>query len=251
MTDTEEMNGTSDSKAQASPDPFYTRWEEKVKSYHLPRAEINKLVMEYLVKEGFKDAVLTFQEETGLDPGVNMASMDDQIKIREAIEAGRIQDAVEMVNDVDPEILDTDPTLYFHLQQQQLLELIKTGDMERMLEYACTELSARGEENPSFLDELEQSLSLLAFEDPTSSPFAELLQSSQKLKVVSEVNAALLTSQDQEPLSKLVTLMKLVLWSQGHLEKKGLAFPKLANIADGKLQPAPKPSSSNSNSVQS
>lgn len=32
-----------------------SQWEEKVKAYHLPRAEINKVVMEYLVKEGFKE----------------------------------------------------------------------------------------------------------------------------------------------------------------------------------------------------
>ena len=38
---------------------------------------------------------------------------------------GSIQEAVELVNDVDPEILDTNSTLFFHLQQQQLLELIK------------------------------------------------------------------------------------------------------------------------------
>ena len=153
------------------------QWEEKVKAYHLPRAEINKVsarrarvyltmltvnilpsqvVMEYLVKEGFKDAVAAFQEESGINPGVNMSALDDQIKIRDAVEAGislpistmrqsvpsalshsflsslplsahagAIQEAVELVNDVDPEILDTNSTLYFHLQQQQLLELIK------------------------------------------------------------------------------------------------------------------------------
>ena len=231
-----EMEVTADPKRKSTPESMFTGWEEKVKSYRLPRTDIDKLVMDYLVKEGFKDAVLAFQAETGLKPGVNMAHMDDQIKIREAIEAGRIQDAVELVNDVDPDILDTNPTLYFHLQQQQLLELIKTGDVERILEYSCTELAARGEENPSFLDELEQSLSLLAFEDPTSSPFAKLLQSSQNLKVVSEMNAALLSSQDQEPMSKLVTLMKLVLWSQEQLKKRGFPFPMLADITDGKLQ---------------
>ncbi len=31
------------------------QWEEKVKAYHLPRAEVNKVIMEYLVKEGFKE----------------------------------------------------------------------------------------------------------------------------------------------------------------------------------------------------
>ncbi len=236
MTDIEEVDSSNESKSQAGPGSFHTKWEEKVKSYHLPRAELDKLVMEYLVKEGFKASVQAFQTETGIDPGVNMAIMDDQIKIREAVEAGNIQTAMELVNDVDPEILDTNSKLYFHLQQQQLLELIKKGDMERVIEYATTELSARGEENPEFLSELEQSLSLLAFTDTNTSPFAELLQPSQKLKVVSELNAALLASQDQEATSKLSTLMKLVLWTQDQLEKKGVEFPKLANIADGKLE---------------
>ena len=44
--------------------------------------------MEYLVKEGFKDAVAAFQEESGIDPGVNMSTLDDQIRIRDAVEAG-------------------------------------------------------------------------------------------------------------------------------------------------------------------
>ena len=231
----ERMKTSIELKAQSSAESFYRKWEEKVKSYHLPRAEIDKLIMEYLVKEGFKDAVLSFQSETGIDPGVNLAIMDDQIKIREAIGTGNIQEALELVNNVDPEILDTNPKLYFHLQQQQLLELIKKGDMLRVLEYASTELSARGEENPEFLDELEQSLSLLAFGDTSSCPFSDLLQPSQKLKVISELNAAILASQDQEPTSKLGILMKLVLWTQGQLEGKGLEFPKLLNIADGKL----------------
>ena len=46
--------------------------------------------MEYLVKEGFKDAVAAFEEESGINPGVNMSMLDDQIKIRDAVEAGRL-----------------------------------------------------------------------------------------------------------------------------------------------------------------
>lgn len=228
-----EVSTTPASKPSSSVDQ--TQWEEKVKAYHLPRAEINKIIMEYLVKEGFKEAVLSFQKESGVEPGVDMAMLDDQIKIRGAIESGAIQDAVELVNDIDPEVLDTNPSLFFHLQQQQLLELIREGKTEQVLKYAQSELSARGEENPEFLDELEQSLGLLAFDDATSCPFSELLQPSQRLKVISELNAALLASHDQEVLSKLSTLMKLVLWSQDQLEKKGITFPKLSNIADGKL----------------
>ncbi|XP_064392134.1 glucose-induced degradation protein 8 homolog [Halichondria panicea] len=212
------------------------QWEENVKSHHMPRADLNKLVMEYLVKEGFKDAVLSFEGESGIDPGVDMKILDEQIKIRAAVESGSIQDAVELVNDVDPEILDTNPKLFFHLQQQQLLEYIRQGDVEKVLDYAQKELSARGEENPEFLEELEQTLALLAFDNTSASPFSELLEHPQRLKVVSELNAAVLASQDQTSESKLGMLMKLVLWAQDQLTKKGLKFPKLANIGSCKLE---------------
>lgn len=223
------------SSSTVEPTVDVVHWKEKVKSYHLPRAEINKLVMEYLVKEGFKDAVLSFQTESGIDPGVDMGILDEQIKIRAAVESGSIQDAVVLVNDVDPEILDTNPKLFFHLQQQQLLEYIRQGDIEKVLDYAQKELSARGEENPEFLEELEQTLALLAFDDMSASPFSGLLEHSQRLKVVSELNAAVLSSQDQDSESKLSMLMKLVMWTQEQLSKRGLKFPKLTNIATCEL----------------
>lgn len=49
-----------------------------------------------------------------------------------------------------------------------------------------------------FLEELEKTVALLAFEDVASSPVGELLDISQRLKTASEVNAAILTSQSHE-----------------------------------------------------
>ena len=46
--------------------------------------------MEYLVKEGFKEAALEFQKETGIDPGLDGSLMDQQISIRKAVEAGDV-----------------------------------------------------------------------------------------------------------------------------------------------------------------
>lgn len=54
------------------------------------------------------------------------------------------------------QILDTNPQLFFHLQQQRLIELIRNGKVEEALEFAQEELAPRGEENVRFL-----SLSLL------------------------------------------------------------------------------------------
>lgn len=50
----------------------------------------------------------------------------------------------------------------------------------------------------SFLEELERTVSLLAFEDVSSCPVGELLDISQRLKTASEVNAAILASQSHE-----------------------------------------------------
>ena len=48
------------------------------------------------------------------------------------------------------QILDTNPQLYFHLQQQKLIELIRVGKINEALEFAQEELAPRGEENVSY-----------------------------------------------------------------------------------------------------
>lgn len=42
--------------------------------------------------------------------------MDNRIKIRDAIQSGRIEEAIALVNQLHPELLDNDRHLYFHLQ---------------------------------------------------------------------------------------------------------------------------------------
>jgi hypothetical protein len=49
-----------------------------------------------------------------------------------------------------------------------------------------------------FLEELERTVALLAFEDSANSPVSDLLDISQRQKTASELNAAILTSQSHE-----------------------------------------------------
>ena len=44
------------------------------------------------------------------------------------MDQGNIDLVTQMVNDFDPELLDMKPTLYFHLQQQKLIELIRSSE---------------------------------------------------------------------------------------------------------------------------
>lgn len=49
-------------------------------------------------------------------PTVDLYSLDDRIRIRDAIMSGRIQEATAIINQLHPELLDNDRYLYFHLQ---------------------------------------------------------------------------------------------------------------------------------------
>jgi hypothetical protein len=56
-----------------------------------------------------------------------------------------------------------------------------------------------------FLEELERTVALLAFEDSANSPVSDLLDISQRQKTASELNAAILTSQSHEKGRQSVT----------------------------------------------
>jgi len=184
--------------------------------------------MNYLVVEGYKDAAEKFQKESGTDPGVQLDLITERTAIRQAIQRGQIEAGIERVNNLNPQILERDPKLVFHLKQQRLIELIREGDIDKALLFAQEEMAPTGEQNPEFLEELEKTMSLLAFEDTTKSPseLSLLLDNSQRHKTAGELNAAILTSQAQEKQPKLTTLLRTLLWSQQHLSQK-VNFPQI------------------------
>ncbi|KAG5246908.1 protein GID [Salix suchowensis] len=180
-------------------------WERKLNDVRIRKEDMNKLVMNFLVTEGYVDAAEKFQMESGAEPDIDLATVTDRMAVKKAVQCGNVEDAIEKVNDLNPEILDTNPQLFFHLQQQRLIELIRNGKVNEALQFAQEELAPRGEEDKvenfcsiAFLEELERTVALLAFEDVSNCPVGDLLDISQRLKTASEVNAAILTSQSLE-----------------------------------------------------
>ncbi|XP_072022063.1 glucose-induced degradation protein 8 homolog [Amphiura filiformis] len=210
-------------------------WMERLQGMHITRADMNKLIMNYLVTEGFKEAAEKFQQESGTKANADLDMLADRVEIREAIQEGRIEEAIARVNDIHPELLDNDRYLYFHLQQQHLIELIRKGNLEGALDYAQTHLAERGEENSEILPELERTLALLAFENPETSPFADLMHPSQRQKVSSELNSAILEAENRASTPKLANMLKLLLWSQDQVDSKKVKFPKMKDLAKGEF----------------
>ena len=64
------------------------------------------------------------------------------------MQKGEVEDAIDRVNDLNPEILEHDSKLFFHLQQQRLIELIRQKEVDKALLFAQEYLAPLGEENP-------------------------------------------------------------------------------------------------------
>jgi hypothetical protein len=210
-------------------------WEKMLDEVKINKTDLNRLVMNYLVIEGYKDAAERFAVESGLPPTVDLAHIEERMNIRNAVQSGNIEEAIERVNDLDPDILDTNPKLFFHLQQQKLIELIRQDRVMDAVDFAQEELAPRGEENPEFLEELEQTMALLAFEDQSKSPVGDLLDFSQRQKIASELNSAILAAQCQDKDPKLPTMLKMLVWAQNQLDDK-YTYPKVKNLATAELE---------------
>ncbi|KAI6007263.1 CTLH/CRA C-terminal to lish motif domain-containing protein [Pisolithus albus] len=177
--------------------------------------------MDYLVIEGYRSAAEEFSSEAGVIPPVDFESIESRMVIREALQRGDVEEAITR-------ILDTNPALYFRLQQQRLIELIRQSRIAEALQFAQDELAPRGEESPEFLAELERTMALLAF-DSTSSPppaITDLLSPAQRMKTAGEVNAAILESLSQGKEVKLVQLLRLLCWGENMLDERA-EFPKV------------------------
>ena len=70
----------------------------------LTRRDLNALVLDYLLVEGFSDAAISFAKETGLSVDIDSQAIQQRMIIKEAVEDGRVEGAVRRVNELDPEV---------------------------------------------------------------------------------------------------------------------------------------------------
>mmetsp|Transcript_67369 Transcript_67369/g.140371 ORF Transcript_67369/g.140371 Transcript_67369/m.140371 type:complete len:279 (+) Transcript_67369:98-934(+) len=229
-------------------------WNRRLARAKVSKEDLDRLVMNFLIIEGYKDTAENFSREATIDPGVDLSAISDRMQIRAALHSGDVDTAIERVNDLNPEILETNTGLLFHLQQQRLIEMIRQGQVKEALEFVQDELPSLCEENSAFLGELESTLALLAFETipcdgippavsdpdvPIPPPeLLELLEPLHRHKTASELNAAILASQAQEKESKLPMLLKMLVWAQDQLSRHA-RFPRIDSLVKARPRAPP------------
>ncbi|PIO77677.1 hypothetical protein TELCIR_00161 [Teladorsagia circumcincta] len=157
-------------------------------------------------------------QESGLElPKDDIKNLDARMNIRCAIIEGRLDDALQLVKELCPTLLDENREVRFHLMQQNLIEMIRRGEMEKSLEYAQENLSNDNTLTDSQLERLEKTFALLAFEKPAESPFGKLLDQSQRQMVSTEVNGAVLRALNRPAAPRLEALLRMIVWAQKQL----------------------------------
>eukprot|EP00299_Pterocystis_sp_00344_P006316 c18128_g1_i1.p1 GENE.c18128_g1_i1~~c18128_g1_i1.p1 ORF type:complete len:240 (-),score=60.93 c18128_g1_i1:2-640(-) len=196
--------------------------------------DINRVVMDFLVVEGHMSAAQHFQRESQTKLLVDANSIGHRMSIRDSVQLGDIEGAIDKVNDLNPDILDNNPQLLFDLKLQQLVELIRQNKIEEGLAFAQSDLAQLCEEHPEFLPSLEQTMALFVFNDVKDSPFSKLLDYSQRQKVASELNSSILTSLSQKPEPRLYDLFRILLHTQKTLSKD-ITIPCIVDISSAKF----------------
>lgn len=85
------------------------RHEERARLDKFPankfrRSEINWVIMDYLVSEGYPAAAEKFAQETNLGNPEDMESIRERVAVRNAIHAGNVEEAIELINEIDHQV---------------------------------------------------------------------------------------------------------------------------------------------------
>jgi len=219
--------------------PTQHPFQKKVDDVKPSKTDINFVIMDYLVSEGYPRAAEKFAKEANIHLPLEEESILARVEIRRAIHAGDIDTAITKINDLNPQILDTDPALHFALLRLQLIELIRactssaTSDMTPAitpaLNFASAQLAPRAATNPDFLKDLELTMSLLIFlpapPGELQKELKELLEPSLRRNVASKVNEAILTSMGASGESRMRRLVRLRQWAETKARAAGKDVP--------------------------
>jgi len=67
-------------------------------------SDINFVIMDYLINEGYPAAAQKFAMEAGIAFAGNSEGIQQRVDIRNAIHAGNLQLAIEKINQLNPEV---------------------------------------------------------------------------------------------------------------------------------------------------
>nr|POE72401.1 pre-mrna polyadenylation factor fip1 [Quercus suber] len=78
--------------------------EWKMEEMRPSKSDINWIIMDYLVSEGYPGAAEKFAQETSICNPTDVTNIRERVEIRKAIQSGDIAEAIGLMNAMDPEV---------------------------------------------------------------------------------------------------------------------------------------------------
>ena len=73
-------------------------------------SDLNSVVMDYLVSEGYPAAAAKFAKEANIPPRVDIDTIKERVEVRDLIYKEEILTAIEKINDLNPQVSLHNPT---------------------------------------------------------------------------------------------------------------------------------------------
>jgi hypothetical protein len=190
------------------------------------------MILSYLEVAGFAAAAREFAQESHQTLSTSVSVLDRRMEIRRSIQEGNIDQAETIIQQLTPNLFNTDRRLHFELEKAKFIECTLRSDGAEALRLAQHRLFPFAVENPKFLEEFEQIFVLLAFPDLKAPNLPSLIQDMisprEKIHLAERVNERILKELgiQGEKESQIVEKIKQFAWTQNELAK-WIDFPKI------------------------
>ncbi|KAL3159307.1 hypothetical protein ABBQ32_011261 [Trebouxia sp. C0010 RCD-2024] len=190
--------------------------QEEKQSVSISPGATHHLVQDYLRYYGYGDTLQAYDRGAGLVESTTSTSgrpekeaeqLATRQKVRQAIMAGCMTDAQQLLHNCHPDMLESvthpnlDVLIFFHCLH--FIELIREKRINDAIRFAQDVLSPlRGimsHRSKEYDAMLHDTVALIAYEEPEESPMYQLLDDAQREVVADVVNAALLASASGKP----------------------------------------------------
>ena len=200
---------------------------------------LNDLIMDYLIIQGEELAARTFVNESGITPIVDLDTIEARQTVRRNILEGKCSVAIEKINELDINILNSKEKglkLLFKLKKQILIEMIRDKNINGALDYVQSDIEPIMKSMPNLIEKMEDVLLLMAFDNLDVAPKAcrNLMNLKQRGYIANEVNSIILNYFNQTTINQITMIEKERKWIENKLldwETSGIQISCLLRIA--------------------
>lgn len=144
---------------------------EDVKYEAWSRTRLDRLLVDYLLRNGYKQSAVALAKEKGIEDLVDVDIFVQMSRIRDSLRNGKVAEALAWCNENKKELRKMDNNLEFMLRFQQYIELVRTQDQAKLLEAIQHAKKFINPYEDTYRDEVQKAAGLLAFtpgDEPSS-----------------------------------------------------------------------------------